>query len=723
MRERVYLNGTWDYKIGAGEYRRQRVPFSALAVGKSECKRVFDKPISGERFFLIFEGITYSADVFLNDKHLGNMRAYGEYKFEITDLILDKNNEVRVELEDINVQFGPSEGWENYGGIIRDVYVECTGKHVISDAFWHNEVDVCNKSAECTVEIESDCPDGTEYTCVLTDCCGNVVKEYVSKDKEISFGVENLKLWSCDEPNLYTLYVSTPYDEISFKVGFKKFEKRGRVFYLNNERFFLFGVCRHDIYGGDGHTASYSRMLEDMKNIKAIGANFVRLVHYPHSKKIIEIADEIGLLVSEEPGLWWSDMKNPEIHKGSLEILKNVIVRDRNHVSIAFWLSFNECIFTNEFIRDSAMVARKYDPTRMVSGANCMSLEMTKENFKENGFDFYTMHPYTYDIGTYHEIAKVLDDMPLVFTEWGGTQTNDAPRFLKECIKNIVQLHNDDALAGASYWEWAKIYEFCRGEEACFDGVLCESLVDFNGKPTLIYDTFKNAIEEFKNPPPPECKMKVYPLALSEGEYVPFDINVAIDESKIDAAWEDMIAEATKPIEKFYYPFKAVRKIKGGNVLPQIPSEIGDLPVKLLGKPLAVNDTFEIKVGAKADELYFIGNVSMPNAYPIHGEIGDMAAEYKIVYDDGSEETVQLRNGVDVTTACMLYGPSRINPVCPNAKRVFEFSYDFDFEQYIVNCMSVKTDGTKKIDKIVINSSENYNILLYGITLGNRKIK
>lgn len=161
-------------------------------------------------------------------------------------------------------------------------------------------------------------------------------------------------------------------------------------------------------------------MYADMKKIKDLGVNFVRLVHYPHNKKIIEIADELGLLVTCEPGLWWSDMTNQEICKGSLDILKNVIIRDRSHVSVAFWLSFNECRFTKEFIMDSARVARENDHTRLISGATCMNLEMTKENFKKYGFDFYTMHPYTTKVDIYHQFADVLDDMPLIFTEWGG---------------------------------------------------------------------------------------------------------------------------------------------------------------------------------------------------------------------------------------------------------------------------------------------------------------
>jgi len=711
MRERVYLNGFWDYKIGNGEYSKKQVPFSVLTVGKSECKRFFDKPNCGERYFLVFEGITYAADVYLNGVHLGYMRAYGEYKFEITSILKDRNNEVVVELEDINVDFGPSEGWENYGGIIRDVYIECCGRYVIGDAFFYNDVDVIKKSARCNIEIESDIPEGSEYRCILADYDGSVVTEYSTDEKSIKFDVNDIKLWSPNEPNLYTLYIETDYEVISFKVGFKAFEKRGRQFYLNGERFLLFGVCRHDLYGAKGHTVSYSEMYEDMKKIKDTGVNFVRLVHYPHNKKVIEIADELGLLVSEEPGLWWSDMHNQEICKGSLEILKNVIIRDRSHVSVAFWLSFNECIFTKEFIMDSARVARENDHTRMISGANCMSLEMTKENFKKYGFDFYTMHPYTAMANLYQKYAEFLDDMPLVFTEWGGTQTFDAPRFLNECIKNMEQLYAEGKLAGASYWEWSKIHEFSRGEEACRNGVLCESLVDFERNPTLIYDTFRNAVDRIKNGVPEEKNMKIIPLSVEEGEYVPIDITMGDNENE----WEKMIEKSKIPIKKFYTP-RGTRRIKSGPVLPEIPEKIGDLPVKLLEKPIVVKGKYEINIKKSVKKLYIFGNVSMPDAYPIFGEIGDIVGKYTVIYGDGSNDAYELKNGVDITTACMLFGPSRINPVCPNARRVMEFSYDYDFEQYIVNCMCIETNAEKEIDNLILETVDGNNILFYGVT-------
>lgn len=63
------------------------------------------------------------------------------------------------------------------------------------------------------------------------------------------------------------------------------------------------GVCRHDLYVDSGHTASYAEMRRDMELIKSVGVNFVRLVHYPHDSRIIALAYELDLTVSEEPGL------------------------------------------------------------------------------------------------------------------------------------------------------------------------------------------------------------------------------------------------------------------------------------------------------------------------------------------------------------------------------------------------------------------------------------
>ncbi len=717
MRTKIDLNGLWDYRVGMGEFGKIQVPFSAHAVGQSVCRRYFDRPAYlCDRIFLIFEGTTYFAKAYLNGHELGSMRAYGEYRFDITPHLKDTNNELVVEIEDIHVEFGPSEGWENYGGIIRDVYLECTGKHVILDAFFHADVNVKEKSAVCTVELEHDFPAGSEISCTLYDTQGKLVAHGTTNENIVTFNAENLSLWSPDTPTLYTLVVGGDGDEVIMKVGFKKLETRGRQFYLNDEPLFLFGVCRHDLYGERGHTAHAGEMRADMELIKSTGMNFVRLVHYPHSKRIVELADELGLLISEEPGLWWSDMKNREICDGALDVLANVIRRDRSNVSIAFWLSFNECVFTEEFIRDSARVARENDPTRLVSGANCMTLEMTKKSFKVYGFDFYTMHPYTYYMDTFHEFCNTLDDMPLVFTEWGGFFTHDNPRLLNEELRTLIQLYRDGKLAGISYWQWAKIYEFNRGAEGCFDGKLCESLVEMDRTPSRNYETFKQTLADFKQAPPQEWSMKVLPLNVKTDHCRTVSLSSLANAQENVETW-NTLAEICKKPARTYQQNKKERHPDHVAILPDLPRTIGELKVDLSAMPVLVGESVTVELKGNAEKLYLIGNVALPFAYPLSGKLGERAGQYTVTYTDGSEDTWELQNARDITTAWGLHGPSRIDPRCPNAPRVIEYCYDFDFEQYIVNAVELKVDPKKELRSIRIDAEKGYTLLLYGITL------
>ena len=100
----------------------------------------------------MLEGITYAAKVTLNGTCLGNLLAYAEYRVEITNL-LKKENTLSVELFDFDPAFGPSEDWENYGGIIRDVYIEYTGQTVIGDYLWNGALNSDYSRADCTVAI------------------------------------------------------------------------------------------------------------------------------------------------------------------------------------------------------------------------------------------------------------------------------------------------------------------------------------------------------------------------------------------------------------------------------------------------------------------------------------------------------------------------------------------------------------------------------------------
>lgn len=145
------------------------------------------------------------------------------------------------------------------------------------------------------------------------------------------------------------------------------------------------------------------------------------------------------------------------------------------------------------------VVCRENDPTRLVSGANCMSDEDTLKYYQLCGFDFYTMHPYSQTIDRAKHSAAVLSDKPLVFTEWGGHFVYNNPKLLAEFMEEMYGMYernsDEGALAGAFFWCWAEVNDFNRGTPACVDGNLCEGLVNKYRDPALIYETYRKTLQ------------------------------------------------------------------------------------------------------------------------------------------------------------------------------------------------------------------------------------
>lgn len=706
------LNGLWKRRVGKGAFEKVKVPYSTLSVGHSECVRRFDLEQKSERIFLKFDGITYYAKVYLNGVFLGDMLPYSEYIFDITDNAKEKNNELLVEIEDIAPKFGPSEGWENYSGIIRDVSIIYKNEAYIGDVFFKSELKKDYTEADYCIEVKSQGKGNKDWFVSL--CLGSeVVDSYSFKDGEnVKRTIKDIRLWSPDSPTLYTLNVKlysdgTLCDEYKCNVGFREFKCNRHRFVLNGEELFVKGVCKHEMVADSGHVPTLQQIENDLKMIKDTGCNFVRLVHYPHCKATLDIADRLGLMVSEEPGLWWSDTSDPEISAGSLEVLRRTIMRDRNHASIIFWLSFNECRFTEQFLKDSAQVCKELDPTRLVSGANCMSDEDTLKYYNICGFDFYTMHPYSDTFARSLKSAQVLSDKPLMFTEWGGYYIYDNPHLLTDFMENMYSLYeansDEGALAGASIWYWAELNDFNRGRPACIDGALKEALVDKYRNPTMIYKPFCDAIANFGK-------------TLNDRDMYEFTLSGKLDKTPMHCenignfdAFREKLAENLPS----YHTSMRRRRITVGAVLQK--EEIDGI----LKVPAVVcTDNSPVFTGSKTTDIVtVIGCVSAPYGYPVYGEYGEEAVKLIVECEDSSESFI-LKNGMELTTVHTTLSSSRINPVAQNATEFARFSYEKNHENYIINRADFKLSSEKKIKKVIFqNINENYQILVYGVYL------
>ena len=748
-REKICLSGFWEYAAPFSESSLRYVPGSYHCVGSSTYRRSFSLPAIGGRLALLcFEGIAYQGDVLLNGVSVGEtMQPYSRYVFDITELLKDGQNELVVELADLSAVYGPSEGWENSSGLVRDVYVEMVSSIHIENFFFHQQLSKTYDASEITVEVSATGGDSAQ---IILELNGKQVLFAQSKSNSntIEGKLDNPMLWSPDSPILYDLTVEilkdgAVVDAISEKVGFKDFVIRGNRFYLNGELCFLKGVCRHDMWGEQGFTLTDEQIEQDMQMIKAMGANFVRLVHYPHDVRVVDYADRIGLLVSEEPGLWWSDMSNPGVTSGALEVLGRTIIRDRNRVSMAFWLAFNECIFTEEFLDDTVKLVRKLDPYRAVSGANCMNLEMTKDLFSKYNWDFYTFHPYgplptlvTPGFGaddkgdpkrpnliSIDEVVEHLSDKPLIFTEWGGWYVHDNPNLYKMFNQKMAfyACEREDGLhlAGMAYWCWNDIYETNRGLPGCIDGILVEGLVDIFRNKRVNYYTQADCFHGFEQLLP--CypgEVDVLGMDVSAKNQTVLDIYGKQDKVTNEKVFMDALEKAKSNIGFFQH--KTTRLLEKGPILPYEIRSLGGLRTKLEAScPLiAHSSSVEVPVGIKGNALYLVGMTTLSDAYPVSGEPGELLGKLKIRYTDGSECARELLNGRELCTVFMSYGSSRTDPRAGESKRVLAFSYDKNWERYCLNVLPVTLDESKEVQSIeLVALTEKHPILLYGITV------
>ena len=183
--------------------------------------------------------------------------------------------------------------------------------------------------------------------------------------------VSNPELWSVDDPNLYTVrtevlvdgQVTDTYDT---EYGFRYFNFDSNTgFSLNGENMKLKGVCMHHDQGSLGAAAYDSAIDRQVKILKEMGCNSIRVTHNPAAQDLIDACNEQGILVVEEAFDTWIKPKNGNSNDYSVwfnqtvasdnEILgamdgetwaqfdlESMISRDYNAPSVIMWSLGNE---------------------------------------------------------------------------------------------------------------------------------------------------------------------------------------------------------------------------------------------------------------------------------------------------------------------------------------------------------------------------------------------
>lgn len=360
-----------------GDWNSQRESLF-LYEGSVWYKRSFDvPPLDGSRLFVYFGAANYRARVYLNGDKLGEHEGgFTPFNFEITDRVRERDNFLVVQVDSTRRREAVptlNTDWWNYGGLTRRVLLVRVPETFVRSYHVQLAPGALDRLAGW---VRLDGPDRAGRTVTL-EIPEAGIEHAVATDRAGFAELEldaDLALWSPDDPVRHRVVVAAGPDRVEERIGFRAVETRGTEILLNGEPIFLRGVSLHEespLRPGRAHSREDARVL--LGWARELGANFVRLAHYPHNSTMVEEADRLGMLVwAEIPVYWTIQWSNPRTFDAAAGQLAEMIARDRNRAAVILWSVGNETPRSDErldFMRRLVELARKLDPTRLVTAA------------------------------------------------------------------------------------------------------------------------------------------------------------------------------------------------------------------------------------------------------------------------------------------------------------------------------------------------------------------
>lgn len=376
------LQGFGTYQYGMRFYGKATPEGIADETGKYKTEFTLPQEWAGRQIQLVFEAAFTEIHVEINGRKAGNGTYQGgftRHTIDVSDRVFfgSKKNRLEVEVlkESTNPQVNLAErraDYWNFGGIWRPVFIISKPSQNIqrvaidakADGFFTADV-FLNRAVN-----------GSKVSVDIVDANGKKIATsptyIVASDKaKVEFRTENPKLWNAEQPNLYTaVFTLKDAEDCTLhierqKFGFRTIEYRHTYkgdkedgVFINGQKVIFKGVNRHSFRPESGRTLSKQKNIEDVKLIKSMNMNAVRLSHYPADPEFLDACDSLGLYVEcEQPGWHWAH----ETIVGS-QIVEEMVTRDVNHPSIIFWSNGNEGGFNYEL----ESVFTKFDPQQRV---------------------------------------------------------------------------------------------------------------------------------------------------------------------------------------------------------------------------------------------------------------------------------------------------------------------------------------------------------------------
>lgn len=337
---------------------------------------------------LNFDGSYNDTTVAVNGQIVGNNQyGYNPFAFDISNYVVADGKTVNTLDVTVRHEFVTSSRWYPGSGIYRDVKLSVLDKiHVAHNGTYVTTPNLENEvGSDATVNVEVDVQNSYDESKKvhvqnrIVDANGDAVCDWTNSDSQnikanntgtlsTTLKVNNPKLWSAEDPNLY--YVETRVvngnnivDQYKTRFGFRYYSFDTEGFKVNGKRTKIHGVCLHHDQGALGAAAYNDAIYRQLSIMKEMGVNAVRTSHNCPDEDFLRICDELGLYVMDEAFDGWEFAKTqsdfslmwkehigfgnqlidatPDMQWHSF-VMRSMVKRDRNCPSIFLWSLGNE---------------------------------------------------------------------------------------------------------------------------------------------------------------------------------------------------------------------------------------------------------------------------------------------------------------------------------------------------------------------------------------------
>ncbi len=427
---------------------------------------------NGATYHLNFEGVDSCYYVWLNGTFIGyHQVSHSTGEFDITQYIRDGENTLAVlVLQWCDGSYLEDQDKFRSSGIFRDVYILTRPENYIRDYF--TTTTLTNDYRDADVHIALTFAQETmPVSYRLVTPWGFTVAEGLVNGDAIDFSVSDVTLWNAESPHLYTLWLSTGYEVIRDRIGFREICVRDAVVYVNGTKIRFRGTNRHDSDPFVGSAVTTDHIRRDLALMKQHNMNAIRTSHYPNAPEFYEMCDEYGFYVIDETDqevhgvveLFDTNIDregefhpfppflidDPDWNDAFLDRVQKCVIRDKNRPCVLIWSMGNESGYGCAL---EAMLAwtKAYDPTRLTHYESALHAPRHPRG-GTNDFSNLDLHSQMY--ASIPEIRDYLDHDPA------------KPFFLPEFIHSMGNSPGDiedyfaleeeyDTFAGGLVWEW-----------------------------------------------------------------------------------------------------------------------------------------------------------------------------------------------------------------------------------------------------------------------------